>query len=97
MKKGSKKKKIVIVVSVLVVLAFILLVFVSTNIMAFAYNTIRCGKMPVEASNFAASYSYSLPGDKDYEYGTGVLASYYDFCTEAEAEAEGYSRSIFAD
>jgi hypothetical protein len=36
-----------------------------SGVLPFALNTIRCGKLPVVASTFAASYSYKVPGVRD--------------------------------
>jgi hypothetical protein len=56
----------------------------------FLLNTARCARLPAVATNFAAAYSYALPGD--YDYGAGPFDSAY-FCTAAEAERAGYHRT----
>jgi hypothetical protein len=51
----------------------------------------RCGHQPVIASNFAAAYSYDIPGD--FDYGPSLFASAY-FCTASQAEQAGYHRGL---
>jgi hypothetical protein len=48
-----------------------------------------CGHQPVIASDFAAGYSYALPGDPDYQPGFFPFMPTY-FCTEDQAKAHGY-------
>lgn len=50
---------------------------------------IGCGKPPISASDFAASFSYEIPGDEGY--GPGLFQKY--FCTEDAARNAGYRRS----
>jgi len=66
-----------------------------TGALPYASNVLKCGRLPVESSRFAASYSYRLPGDKGY----GVHPfSEYSFCTEAEIRAtNGYHRDVVTD
>lgn len=49
----------------------------------------QCGHQPVIATNFAAGYTYDLPGDAGY--GPSIFNNTY-YCTAAEAEAAGYRR-----
>lgn len=51
---------------------------------------IKCGKLPIIASRFAASNSYSMPGDTSY-YVSALNDEY--FCTEAEAQSTNYRRA----
>lgn len=51
---------------------------------------VKCGGMPIAASNFAAGYDYQRPGDAGYEI-TPFTNRY--FCTEGEAQAAGYHPS----
>lgn len=76
-------------------LIVIIVVGMITNILPFAYNTVRCGRLPVESSTFAAGYSYRLPGDRGY--GVNIFSD-YKYCTEAEIKAtNGYHRDVFTD
>lgn len=61
----------------------------------FLFNTVRCMRLPVESTRFAAAYSYRLPGDEDY----GVHSfSEYNYCTEVEIKAtNGYHRSMLIE
>ncbi|MDO8335286.1 MAG: hypothetical protein Q7T74_00695, partial [Candidatus Saccharibacteria bacterium] len=70
------------------------LVGLVSGVIPFAYGVAKCGGLPVESSNFAASFSYNLPGDK--AYGIQPL-SYYEFCTATQAENEGYHRDPLSD
>ena len=56
---------------------------------AFEVATIRCGHEPAIATEFAAGYTYELPGD--FDYGPSLFQSTF-FCSAAEAEAAGYRR-----
>jgi hypothetical protein len=56
----------------------------------WAYMTLRCRHQPVAISDFAASYSYRLPGDQGYRRGS-LLQDYV--CSEAEAKRRGYERA----
>jgi hypothetical protein len=51
----------------------------------------RCGHQPAIASNFAARYSYDLPGDSNY--GPSLFVAAY-FCTTTQAEDAGYHRGL---
>ncbi|MEV4173025.1 hypothetical protein [Nonomuraea sp. NPDC049709] len=69
----------------------IALVFPLTHAMAsYPIHVLRCGGLPLVATDFAAARSYRLPGD-DY-YSVTPLDSVI-FCTEAEAQAERYHRA----
>ena len=65
-----------------------------TGLLPFLAATIKCGHLPVIASDFAASYSYTLPGHNGYF--PSIFNRY--FCSEAEAQAAGYNNtSISSD
>lgn len=55
----------------------------------YMYSYASCGRPPISASSFAASFSYELPGDEGY--GPGPFQEY--FCTEEDAQNAGYRRS----
>lgn len=57
--------------------------------LTFELATFRCGHQPVVATNFAADYRYSRPGDPDY--GPTLFATTY-YCSSSDAEAAGYHR-----
>jgi hypothetical protein len=63
-----------------------------TGILQFSLATIRCGKLPVTASDFAASHSYELP--EDPRYGPSPLDTRY-FCSKGEADSAGYHHFAF--
>ncbi|MBI3494620.1 hypothetical protein HY004_01390 [Candidatus Saccharibacteria bacterium] len=92
MKKLNKNKKVFVVIASIALIPILLFGGFISGVLPFAYGTLKCGHLPVKSSNFAASYSYDLPGDK--EYGFEPLSD-YEFCTAKEAEAEGYHRIIF--
>jgi hypothetical protein len=50
---------------------------------------IACGHQPVIATNFAAGYTYDLPGDPGY--GPGIFSDTY-YCSAQDAEAAHYRR-----
>lgn len=91
-KKGTKKqvKRLgawrgkIIPIAVLVVLA--LFYGIGSGYVGYGMAYIRCGKQPVIATNFAAAYSYVLPGEKSYS--PDVFSRYY--CSQAEAEKAGF-------
>lgn len=84
--RNQKIPKSIIVVGVMIVL----LVFGWLGgVNAYLTSYINCGKPPVSASDFAASFSYELPGDEGY--GPGPFQQY--FCTENQAQSAGYRRS----
>ncbi|MEV5887813.1 hypothetical protein [Nonomuraea fuscirosea] len=53
----------------------------------YPYHVIRCGGLPIVATNFAAAMSYNTPGDDDY-----AVTPFHDtfFCQENEAKAAHY-------
>ncbi len=52
--------------------------------MRYEQAVIACGHQPVIATNFAAGYSYDLPGDPGY--GPGIFTDTY-YCSAKDAEA----------
>ena len=82
----EKMPKSVVVIGIIIV-AFILGWIGGVNGYVITY--IGCGSPPVSASDFAASFSYELPGDEGY--GPGPFQQY--FCTENQAQSAGYRRS----
>lgn len=59
---------------------------------SYPIHVVRCGGLPILATNFAAAKSYSVPGRVNYS-----VSPLNDraFCTEEAAKAAGYSRSNF--
>ena len=80
---------IAVIAAVVVLLLFLLPVALTLGV--WTINFVRCGRQPVEATNFAAAYSYDLPGDREYSYFPILVTSYY--CTEAEAKKAGYNHN----
>ncbi len=86
--KPSKKTLLLIAIA----LIFLILIdtFI-TGIGKFAYNTVRCGRVPVETIPKGifivpdTRSGYILPGDNGYRLGIGN--DYY--CTQEEAEVKG--------
>ena len=78
-KRVSRLKVIMIVIAAVILLVLGMV----SGVLPFALNTIRCGKLPVVASTFAASYSYKVPGDPGY--GPGLFNDVF-FCSKEEAE-----------
>ena len=60
----------------------------------WTFNAARCGREPVEATSFAAAYSYDLPGDRDYSIFPILVTAYY--CTESDATKAGYRHNPLA-
>ena len=58
----------------------------------FPFFFLQCGKNPVIAYVFAGDRWYET--ERSREYGPDILVTEY-FCTEAEAEAAGYRKSVF--
>lgn len=71
-------------------LVVLLLVGMFSGLLPYAAAYLGCLKAPVSASRFAASYSYTLPGE--YGYGPSPFGQSY-YCTQAEAEAAGFHHS----
>ena len=92
MKKKATWKKVILILTGTGVVLFLLFVGLVTGVLPFALNTIRCGKLPVVASRFAASYTYKIPGDPGYGPG---LFDYDFFCSKEEAERSGFHHSPF--
>ena len=65
---------------------------IGSGTLPYSISMITCLKRPVTASNFAASDSYFLPGDVGY--GPSPFNQYY--CTEQQAQAAGFHRSVWA-
>jgi hypothetical protein len=63
--------------------------FLDGAYIAFEVATIRCGHQPAIATEFAAGYTYELPGDPGY--GPSLFKATF-YCTAGEAEAAGYHR-----
>ncbi|MGP3955843.1 hypothetical protein ACTWPT_07580 [Nonomuraea sp. 3N208] len=59
---------------------------------SYPLHVVRCGGLPVVATDFAAAMSYQVPGGSNYSV-TPLDGSF--FCTEAEATAAGYHRYDF--
>ncbi|MFC4119282.1 hypothetical protein [Nonomuraea zeae] len=59
---------------------------------SYPYHVVRCGGLPVVASDFAAAMSYNVPGDENYAVTPfdGIF-----FCTEKEAEAARFHHYDF--
>lgn len=89
-KKSNKAVKFVIVG---VIASFILVAGAITGVIQFSIATIRCGQLPVAATNFAAAYTFELPGEKGY--GPSIFNQY--FCTRKEAEHAGFRHSTLTD
>lgn len=88
-KKRLGWKKVLLVTAAVIVFLGVGLV---TGILPFAVATVGCGRLPVIASNFAASYSYQLP--EDPRYGPNPLDRVY-FCSKEAAESAGYRHVAF--
>ncbi|MEV4838750.1 hypothetical protein AB0K05_29895 [Nonomuraea sp. NPDC049486] len=71
-----------------VLMYVVALVMPLTSAMAsFPIHVIRCGGLPLVASDFAAGYNYRMPGS-DYYIVTPLDSRF--FCTEDEARAARY-------
>ncbi len=77
--------------SVLSIVAILLVLFSPYvfSYLKYDYYYLRCGGSPVMATDFAASYTYKLPGQSGYK--PTIFDEYY--CTEAQAKAAGFHAS----
>ncbi len=88
MRRVVKRLLVVIVVLYLVSL-FVPVLSLYTS---YPLYILKCGHRPIIASTFAASYSYVTPDSP--HYGLSIFDTEF-FCTEAEAERNGYHKSPF--
>lgn len=65
-----------------------------SNTLPYAFSTIRCLGLPVQTSDFMASKTLTMPGEKGY--GPNLFNS-YKFCTKKQAEAAGYRSSVLSE
>lgn len=72
----------------------LLLVGMLSGLLPYAAAYLGCLKAPVSTSKFAASYSYTLPGE--YGYGPSPFGQSY-YCSQAEAEAAGFHHSLLTE
>jgi hypothetical protein len=77
------KRRMIISATVIVALFFY---GMGNGYLPYAVAAVKCGRAPVTATKFAASYSYVLPGEPGY--GPGIFKVYY--CTQADAVARGF-------
>ncbi|MFG1948795.1 hypothetical protein [Nonomuraea sp. NPDC048826] len=73
----------------LVMYVVALIVPVTTAMATFPIHLIRCGGLPIVATDFASARSYTVPSSAEYE--VTPLDSRF-FCTEDEARAARYHR-----
>jgi len=59
----------------------------------FPLYAVKCMGLPIEATSFAASYTYTVPGTAAYKI--DISTNYY-FCTEAEAQEAGFRKYDFS-
>lgn len=82
--KGEKIRKVVFITVGIITAVLVLNLF--TGIFNYTYGFIRCGKQPVAASRFGASYHYFVPGQ--HGYGVSPFMEYY--CSTDDAKNEGF-------
>lgn len=89
MKKIKETQKRWLVAVGVAVIAYILSLFIPyvSNITKYPYYFVKCGGQPITASKFAASYTYTVPGDRAYE----AFDTNY-FCNESEAQSAGFRK-----
>jgi hypothetical protein len=92
-KKVNKSRKIAAFSLTGLTLLLLILGGLGSGKLQYGIAYIRCGGEPVSASRFMASYSYTLPTDSTYS--TSIFSEYY--CTQAEAEKNGFRRSVLTD
>ncbi|MFC5818178.1 hypothetical protein [Nonomuraea harbinensis] len=76
-------------VTAMVMYVIALVTPLTTAMASFPIHVIRCGGLPLVATNFAAAYSYRMPGS-DFYVVTPLDSRF--FCTEDEARAARYHR-----
>lgn len=85
---NKNKKKWLIVSAVLIALYFVsLFVPLIAPFTRYPLYIVKCGGLPIVASNFAAGNTYRVPGDEGY--GVKVFDNHM-FCTESEAKSAGF-------
>jgi len=80
---SRKHTKAIVISSIIIVIAFM------TNYPQYAIMTVWCGRQPVMATRFAASYHYFEPGDPYYSI--DPFMQYY--CTGQDAHGAGFNPS----
>lgn len=100
-KENKSTKKIHLIALSLLIPVFIVLEFAAlfvpivSGFAAYPLKTIQCGHPPYVASSFAASYTYTKPGDGFYR-GPGVFTKAEDYyCTESEVQKAGYKPRVW--
>lgn len=88
LRKHRWLKRTVIIV-VIVYIASLFTPFLS-GYTQFPLYLIKCWGLPVEATRFAAGYTYELPSDKGYNRGLMFVTDY--FCSEKNAQTAGFHR-----
>lgn len=89
----NKPRKIIAAILIGSCLLIATLAGLGSGYMQYGAAHIICGKAPVAASKFMASYSYDLPGDTSY--GPNPFNEYY--CSETDAKKAGFHASTFSD
>jgi hypothetical protein len=89
-KNGKQRRWLGVLAILLILYGVSLFVPLISPFSRYPLFVIYCRKLPIEASNFAASNSYSLPGDRTYRIDP-FIDNY--FCTEKQAQAAGFHRS----
>jgi hypothetical protein len=87
--KKINKKTIIITASILL----LIIVGMVSGQIGYLIAYAKCGTAPINATKFAASWSYFLPGELGY--GPSPYNSGY-FCTQTDAEAAGYHHNPLA-
>lgn len=101
-KNNTLKKRVLLTSSLLLPVFFILelIALVTPTVSGFAaypLKTLQCGHPPYIANSFAAGYSYTKPGDGNYQ-GPDTLTQPGDFyCSEPEVQKAGYRPDIWGE
>lgn len=88
------RKRLIKLLLVAIALLYVVSLFVPVISLYTSYPlyVLKCGHQPIIASTFAASNSYVTPDSP--HYGLSPFDTEF-FCTEAEAQRNGYHKSPF--
>lgn len=88
---GNRKFKVTAIALAVIITLYLASLFLPlvSPFARYPLYLLKCGRRPIAASDFASGYTYTLPGDKNYD--VGVFTNHY-FCTEAEAHTAGFHK-----
>lgn len=91
--ESNKSRKIAAIALAILVVLLAVSFGIGSGTLKYGIAYIRCGGVPISASNFAGARSYRLPTDKTYDI--SIFSQF--FCTEEEAVKKGFHPSVLSD